>query len=29
LSDWLGTITYEVFCLLGNNPFAERHHLEG
>ena len=27
VADWLGTITYEVFCLLGNNPFAERCYL--
>jgi len=24
LAQWLGTITYEVFCLLGNNPFGEK-----
>jgi alanine racemase len=27
LANWLGTITYEVFCLLGNSVFAERVYL--
>ncbi len=28
LAEWMNTITYEVFCLLGNSPFAEKlyHH---
>ncbi len=28
IADWLGTITYEVFCLLGNSVFAERCWIE-